>query len=133
MYIVPYVFLKALAYIAWCFVGVGWFRTSAASPRRSAVAFGLGRLALGIALGFGIYIAALSMNNATRNAPLTYVAIYLPIRGLEWSLWYFLLRDSRGDRRGPLWVTGGVVLSCLADVPLGIAEGGVVPVGRPFC
>jgi len=26
-----------------------------------------------------------------------------------------------------------VGVSCLADIPLGIMEGGVVPVGRPFC
>ena len=31
------------------------------------------------------------------------------------------------------WVLGGIAVSCLADIPIGIMEGGVVAVGRPFC
>jgi len=31
------------------------------------------------------------------------------------------------------WVLGGIVVSCLADIPIGVMEGGVVPVWRPFC
>ena len=133
MYIIPYLAVKALVYIAWCYLGVRWFRPGSESRLSSAIALGLGRLALGIVLGVGIFIAALGMNNATRNAPLTYAAIYVPVRVVEWSIWY-LVTGGRGlNIRTLTWVIGGVVISCLADVPIGIAEHGVVPVGRPFC
>lgn len=129
-----YVLTKAVAYSAWCFVGVTWFAPARQPRVQAAILFGLGRLVLGVALGLGIYLAALSMNNATRNAPLTYLAIYVPVRVGEWGLWYFVLRTQPGGRgRAIVWIVGGIVVSCLADIPLGILEGGVVPVGRPFC
>jgi len=75
-----------------------------------------------------------AMNNATRNAPLTYAAIYIPVRVVEWLLWYAILRTRPAPIRTAIaWIGGGVFLSCAADIPLGILEGGVVPVGRPFC
>jgi hypothetical protein len=128
-----YVLTKVLAYTAWCFLGIAWFASSRRHRLRSAFLFGLGRFLLGVFLGLGIFLAALSMNNATRNAPLTYFAIYVPVRLGEWLLWYFVLRTRSGDARAALWVGGGIVISCLSDIPLGILEGGVIPVGRPFC
>ncbi len=133
MYLVPYVVVKAAAYVAWCYLGVRWFRPGSHSPVRAAVALGLGRLALGVCLGLVIYLAALGMNNATRNAPLTYAAIYVPVRIVEWSIWYAVLGGRRLSLRSAIWVVGGIVISCLADLPIGIAEHGIVPVGRPFC
>ena len=130
---VGYIFTKALAYTAWCFVGIAWFAPGRRPRVQAAITFGIGRLLLGVVLGLGIYVAALSMNNATRNAPLTYLVIYLPVRLGEWMLWYFILRTEPGGRRAAIWVVGGIILSCLADLPLGLIEGGVVPVGRPFC
>ncbi len=129
---------KFAAYAAWCYVGVRWFAPERRSPVLAALRFGAGRLLLGIGLGLVIFLAALSMNNATRNAPLTYAAVYVPVRVGEWLLWYWVIRTRTGAAsasagRVGLWIVGGVFVSCLADVPLGIMEGGVVPVGRPFC
>ena len=128
-----YIMVKLAAYIAWCYVGIVWFAPERKPVLKSAVLFGVGRLFLGIFLGIGIFLAALSMNNATRNAPLTYLVIYVPVRFGEWLLWYYLLRGEKRVARPVTWIAGGVIVSCLADVPLGILEGGVVPVGRPFC
>jgi len=133
VYILPYVLVKALAYIAWCYVGVRWFQPDNHSPGAAAIALGLGRLLLGVGLGLVIFVAALTMNNATRNAPLTYAAIYVPVRVIEWSIWYLFVRHRGSAVRTPLWIIGGVIISCIADLPIGIAEHGVVPVGRPFC
>jgi hypothetical protein len=94
---------------------------------------GVARLGLGIVVGVFIFFAALSMNNATRNAPLTYVSIYIPVRVVEWVIFHFLVSRTVQWPKSIGWVVGGVVVSCLADIPLGIMEGGVVPVGRPFC
>jgi hypothetical protein len=84
-------------------------------------------------VGVFIFFAALSMNNATRNAPLTYLSIYVPVRVVEWVIFHVLVSRTVQWPKSPAWVLGGVGVSCLADIPLGIMEGGVVPVGRPFC
>ena len=81
----------------------------------------------------GIFLAALTMNNAVRNSILTYFVVYVPVRVLEWSIMLLIFRRKGAILEYTVWVAGGVVISCLADIPLGIVEGGVVPVGRPFC
>ena len=42
----------------------------------------------------------------------------------------FLVGESKPDR---LWRLGGIVISCLADIPLIISLGGVIPTGRFLC
>lgn len=133
MGMVFYGVVKAIVYIGWCYLGVRWFRFGELSPIRTAIAFGMGRLVLGVIVGLFIFLAALSMNNATRNAPLTYFSIYVPVRILEWFIWYCLLNRIAWNRRVIIWIIGGIFISCLADIPLGIINNGVVPVGRPFC
>jgi hypothetical protein len=128
-----YLAVKAMAYVGWCFAGLRLLDPGRAAPWRRALGLGLARLGRGIVLGLVIFLAALSMNNATRNAPLTYVSIYVPVRIVEWMILHvFVARETLGAKSA-LWVLGGVVISCLADVPLGVMEGGIVPVGRPFC
>jgi hypothetical protein len=103
------------------------------NPLRSAAVWGFARLMLGVGFGVFIFIAALSMNNSTRNALLTYLAIYVPVRIVEWTILHFFVSKGFHRTKSIGWVLGGVVVSCLADIPLGIMEGGVVPVGRPLC
>ena len=128
---VVYIVVKYLAYTVWCYAGLRLLTPERPRPMRTAALLGGARLALGIVLGLFIFFAALSMNNATRNAPLTYVSIYVPVRVVEWTIFHFLVGGFGILFVG--WVLGGIVVSCLADIPIGIIEGGVVPVGRPFC
>jgi hypothetical protein len=128
-----YVVVKCLAYVCWCFVGLSLLDPGRPERFRGAVTLGVARLGLGIVVGAFIFVAALTMNNATRNAPLTYFSIYVPVRVVEWVVMHvFVSRDVLWTKSIG-WVLGGVVVSCLADIPIGIMEGGVVPVGRPFC
>ena len=127
-----YIAVKYAAYATWCYAGLRCLAPDRLRPGKVASVLGGLRLLLGIALGLFIFFAALSMNNATRNAPLTYFSIYVPVRVAEWTIFHFLIGGIRGFRSAG-WVLGGVVVSCLADIPIGIMEGGVVPVGRPFC
>ena len=126
-----YIAVKYVAYSLWCFVGLRLLAPDRPRPLKGAAVLG-GLLLLGIVLGLFIFVAALEMNNATRNAPLTYFSIYVPMRVVEWTIFHFLIGGFRGARSVG-WVAGGIVVSCLADIPIGIMEGGVVPVGRPFC
>jgi hypothetical protein len=128
-----YVVVKWIAYASWCFLGLRVLAPERPRPLRRAAVLGVGRLVLGIVVGVLIFFAALSMSNATRNAPLTYVSIYVPVRIVEWAIFHVLVSRRVQWTKSVAWVIGGVMVSCLADIPVGIMEGGVVPVGRPFC
>ena len=129
-----YLLTKFTAYSGWCYVGLRWFDPSREGKARSSLFYGFLRLLMGVFFGMGIFLAALTMNNAVKNSMLTYLVVYVPIRVVEWSLMLLILRRQPGAvPRYAAWVAGGMVISCLADIPLGIMEGGVVPVGRPFC
>jgi hypothetical protein len=129
-----YVATKIVAYVCWCYFGVWLFDPARAHKLGVAVVYGFARFLLGLFLGIGIFFAAWGMANATRNAPLTYLAIYVPARMAEWLVLYVLIRRAASSPARVIgWVGGGVLVSCLADIPLGILEGGVVPIGRPFC
>lgn len=76
-----YVLVKFAAYTAWCALALRILDGRGPHDVRGALLWGALRLLLGVAVGLFIFVAALSMNNATRNAPLTYVAIYIPVSG----------------------------------------------------
>jgi hypothetical protein len=73
---------------------------------------------------------------------LTYLLVYVPVRWIEWTimamiimpasfpLWRWAGGSNSNDR---LWRLGGIAISCLADIPLIVSLGGVVPVGRFLC
>ena len=128
-----YVLTKFAAYSGWCYLGLCWFDPRRGGKTRGSLFYGFLRLLMGV-FGMGIFLAALTVNNAVKNSMLTYLVVYVPIRVVEWSLMLLILRRQQGAvSQYVSWVAGGVVISCLADIPLGIMEGGVVPVGRPFC
>lgn len=128
-----YLLTKFAAYSGWCYVGLRWFDPSRKRKARGSLFYGFLRLLMGVCFGMGIFLAALTMNNAVKNSILTYFVIYVPVRVVEWSIMLLILRPRGGIPRYAAWIAGGVVISCLADIPLGMMEGGVVPVGRPFC
>jgi hypothetical protein len=129
-----YIAVKWLVYTAWCYLGVRLFAPAVPHLYRRAALYGTLRLLMGVGIGLFIFFAALSMNNATRNAPLTYAAIYVPVRVLEWSLMYGIIRREKSPFLPVCsWILGGIAISCLADIPLGMMNGGIVPAGRPFC
>ena len=128
-----YILTKFAAYSAWCYLGLRWFDPSREGKARGSLFYGFLRLLMGVFFGMGIFLAALTMNNAVKNSMLTYLVVYVPVRVIEWSLMLLILRRQGAVSQYLPWVAGGVVISCLTDIPLGIMEGGVVPVGRPFC
>jgi 2-hydroxychromene-2-carboxylate isomerase len=65
-----------------------------------------------------------------------YLAVYVPVRWLEWSLIASLVeRSPRAflippTRNSVLFRAGGIAVSCLADIPM-LIQG--LPVGRFMC
>ena len=139
-----YVALKYLAYVMWCYVGVGMFRDE--RTLKSAAGLGAVRLLLGIGFGIGVFIVGGMMHLETQqDLVLLYLKIYVPIRWIEWGIMAALL--SRADRgavallagqswRSRFWRVGGILVSIFADLPVLLSSSGpkeMLPVGRFLC
>jgi hypothetical protein len=141
-----YIAGKLLAYSLWCLLGLRKVRRDSSAPLSRALAFGFVRLFMGLFFGVVIWLASSWMLSAfgyglPQNV-LTYLLVYVPVRWIEWSIMAafilpnpssfaaWLIGASPTDR---YWRLGGIVISCLADIPLIIGFGGVIPTGRFMC
>ena len=137
-----YVLLKYLAYSTWCYFGFRWLRQQ--SSIGSGLGFGFVRLGLGILFGVAIFFVGGSLHLSAPVHPwLVYVAVYAPVRYVEWSIMAALLGSAGGevhrvgDIKSQRWILGGIVVSHLADLPMilfwmsGPME--FLPVGRFLC
>ena len=66
-----YLLTKFAAYGGWCYVGLRWFDPGRERKVRSSLFYGFLRLLMGVFFGMGIFLGALTMNNAVRNSTLT--------------------------------------------------------------
>jgi hypothetical protein len=141
-----YVLAKFLAYTFWCQRGLQIFQPGRRATSEAAAAWGAVRMLMGLVFGVLIWIVASGIFQALSQVPgtsaITYVIVYVPVRWLEWSLMAGMMSPggisarSFGwgtDAAGRFWRLGGIVISCLADVPMIIALGGILPVGRFMC
>jgi hypothetical protein len=138
-----YVIIKFAAYSAWCYAGLRWLQHR--HSVRAGIGFGFARLLLGVLFGLGIFISGGMLHLDVPARPvLMYFAIYAPVRYLEWTILFDLLRrfgNTHETRPGFLkeqaWIFGGIAVSHLADLPLILSsyEGtkGFLPVGRFLC
>ena len=160
MNLILYAAVKLIAYVAWSALGVEILRSpslqkdTTLSALPSSIlewkwmpAIGYGFLRLFIGLFFGLLIWLLSsmllplFSSLPRGDVLTYFLIYVPIRWIEWTIlamiiargvrrisWVFLWGD-----RISRWRLGGIVVSCLADIPIIAFADWTLPVGRFLC
>ena len=141
--LVIYLVGKLLIYSSWCYVGMRLFQ----SPRLLSVAnlslldanpadhieraplsasatksLGLGffRLALGFVFGAVAVLAAwtfMATGDDFDRGVLAYLVFLVPVRALEWWITARMIGRTSASANVPLWVLGGVVLSCMADIP----------------
>jgi hypothetical protein len=138
-----YLVVKYLAYSGWMFFGLQKLRNDP-SPLLRSLLLGLLRLCLGFFFGVLIYLLSSGLmplfGYGLGQNVIVYLLVYVPVRWIEWGIMSmflispdgagFLVGESRPDR---LWRLGGIVISCLADIPLIISLGGVIPTGRFLC
>lgn len=127
-----YVAVKLFSYVAWCWAGL-WIWQTGASRIVKAVGLGVVRLVIGISLGVGIFLL---LPVQPENLLWKYVAIYAPVRMIEWLLIVFIFGPKLDARTAPkslLWCVGGIVVSFVADFasPEGVA--GHFCIGRCLC
>jgi len=137
-----YVLGKYLSYSIWCYLGLRWLRRK--SSAGTGMAFGSVRLGLGIIFGVAIFVISGMLHlNASGNSRLAYLAVYVPVRYVEWSILATVLGTQGGQifqitgAATQRWIVGGIIVSHLADLPL-ILYGGAgpkafLPVGRFLC
>ena len=139
-----YIGIKFLAYSAWIFWGLRALRKDSTPSPLGSLALGFLRLCLGLFFGVLIYLlSATLLSHLGYGLPqnvLTYLLVYIPVRWIEWSIMAVILAPgsfaqffagaAKPDR---LWRLGGIAISCLADIPLIIGLGGVIPTGRFLC
>lgn len=132
---ISYAGVKLLAYTFWAYLGVRLFAERTQHRISLSVLYGFARLLMGFLLGILIFVFALELNNSINNPWLTYVAIYVPARIVEWGIMFLIIsRCYSKPKQAVLWIIGGIAISCLADIPLGIIAGWqFVPYGRPLC
>jgi hypothetical protein len=137
---------KFAAYSFWCYLGLKLFRRPQTPSPTSALAYGLLRLILGFFFGTLIWFLSafllyklgygLSQNIAT------YLLVYVPVRWLEWTIMAIILLPGANSfsryfigtsSQDRLWRLGGIAISCVADIPLILSLGGVIPTGRFLC
>lgn len=128
-----YIASKLFGYSAWCALGLVLVKR-AAFPR--ALGFGFIRLLLGLGFGFAVFILYHPDSSANLLAP--YLAVYGPIRWLEWSITAKLIKPTERllwsqDMRFNLWRLGGIAVSFAIDFLSPEGMKGMFCVGRCLC
>jgi hypothetical protein len=128
-----YILVQLAAYALWCTLGVRLFDRD--NPRTIAVGimWGTFRMLMGMVAGLVVYFATRhTMPFHARIAIATFLAIYLPLRIIEWLAMDALVRrGARFTWRNAVWIAGGVAVSFACDLLLRSTFHGMVPVGRP--
>jgi hypothetical protein len=138
--------IKLLAYTLWCYLGLRNFPPPMNDLYSRSLLYGFLRLLMGLFFGVAIWlISSLLISHIGNGLPqniLTYVLVYVPVRWIEWSImaalivpgsFPFVRRISGTSPRDRNWRLGGIAISCLADIPLIVSLGGVIPTGRFLC
>src|SRR5262245_21856941 len=91
---------KLIAYCAWCYVCVRLFRQEGTHRFGRGVVYGTIRLLLGFFFGILIYfLSSAVITSLPPGVPenvITYLAVYVPVRWVEWSIMAMLIL------RGPM-------------------------------
>jgi len=144
-----YLLVKLIAYCVWSYIGLRLFRPEQGQFIAGALRFGIIRLLMGFFFGVVIFVAALICANVLGRGMgqdvVTYLGAYVPVRWIEWTIMAILLNPSvrrepnallwfiGSENRDRLWRLGGIVISCVADIPFIESLGGVIPTGRFLC
>ena len=149
--ILIYLLVKIFAYVWWCRVGLEKrlqeSTISGPSVVKRSLGLGIIRSILGLVFGVVIYFLTISLlesfgSNMFGAQFLVYLLVYIPIRWIEWSimalflygesrsLWGFIWGGSAVDRK---WRGTGILISCLADVPIIMGLHGHLFLGRIMC
>jgi hypothetical protein len=136
-----YGLLKFIAYTAWCYAALRWFDNKVKNKKSIAALLGFIRLLLGIVLGTLLAKVTFLLVLGSGSILKGYFIIYPAIRVFEWGILWLIMRTRKISITAPnktailLWILGGIIVSCLADLPLYLWAlwSGAMLSGRFFC
>ena len=131
--ILVYIGAKLLGYTLWSGAGLYLLKRPSVS---GAFKFGILRLMLGVAFGASVFMLYHPASSAHLILP--YLAIYGPVRWLEWSILGKWQNPSdkllwSNDWRQNLWRLGGIAVSFGIDLLSPEGMKGMFCVGRCLC
>ena len=134
-----YIAAKFAAYAAWSALGLAFLSAPRPAPARLAfesLGFGLMRLLLG--MGFGFLVFLFSSALPIHGTGTDYVAIYAPVRVIEWGILLRMMRRGPnaavfGDRRAWIWIVLGIAVSFAVDALSPIPMHERFCIGRCLC
>lgn len=136
-----YMGVKFAAYVGWCTLGLKLHGQTTRIALKGLL-WGIVRLMMGMVFGLvAIFFLANVVFQASHNSVATYASVYVPVRWIEWSLMAIFFDHGHrtlksflgGSSRASVgWKVGGIVISCLADIPMMLSIGGL-PIGRFMC
>ncbi len=134
-----YILIKFAAYALWSFVGLRLLTQPPPVLKRLVLpALGLGGLRLLMGMGFGVavflFAGLLPIHGTLRD----YIAIYAPVRIVEWGLLFAIIRSRGGalSWRNPrvwIWIVVGIAVSFAADLASPIPPKEHFCIGRCLC
>ena len=95
-------------------------RAPLSASATKSLGLGFFRLALGFVFGAVAVLAAwtfMATGDDFDRGVLAYLVFLVPVRALEWWITARMIGRTSASANVPLWVLGGVVLSCMADIP----------------
>jgi hypothetical protein len=127
-----YVLVKFACYAAWCWLGLRLWQPASSTLGRAA-AFGLLRLAIGVAAGVSIFIV---IRAEPYDLLWKYLEIYTPVRMVEWFILALIMLRAWNRALAPttlFWCAGGILVSFVADLASPEGVSGHFCVGRCLC
>src|SRR5438132_89788 len=110
-----YFVVKLIAYCVWCYVGLRLFQSEAKVLPAKAIGFGILRLFMGFFFGILIYfLSSALITHIGAGLPentITYIAVYVPIRWIEWSIMAAILYRGTTDRKSTRLNSSHTVIS----------------------
>ena len=133
MDVMLYAAVKFIGYSLWGYVG---FRLQGSENLVArSLRFGTARWFLGLGIGVLVFLVSGSINQ--EQVLVHYLAIYIPIRILEWAVmatfFFAAWKRKTGSAKFYVWLLGGVVLSFLTDFVSPDMLNGRFCVGRCLC
>ena len=143
MILILYVFIKLACYTGWCYFAFSYLGFPVFRKKTLASILGVLRLGMGVIIGTILIVTFVqTIYDIFNSKYLAYFLLYPVVRVFEWGAILILLeliyrkKQKSSNKHTPvrimIWITGGVVISCLADIPV-LLESGGIPIGRIFC
>lgn len=115
-----YILLKFIVYSIWLYIGFRFFKAPDNWDVLNASSLGFVRMCMGVPIGIIsiILVAYISSTFLPNYGLWTFYIIWIPARYFIWLITTKMIHKTEPSHNQRWWISGGVILSCLMDIPL---------------